>query len=90
VSVACTLNVICPEPVWLRCFAAIQLPIHAGPAPRHYDPSFSETWPGPSGSEQPSDIILMAMTWAGAAVEQPTITGRTRLGPHSVQPIICL
>jgi hypothetical protein len=46
-------------------------------------------WPKPTAGEQ-SDIILMAMTWAGGAVEQPTITGRTRLGPDSVQPIIWL
>jgi hypothetical protein len=32
----------------------------------------------------------MAMAWAGDAVEQPTITGRTRLDPDSKQPIISL
>src|SRR6187399_675593 len=39
-----------------------------------------------AASKQSSDIILMAMTWAGSAVEQPTITGQTRLGPDSVPP----
>jgi hypothetical protein len=33
---------------------------------------------------------LMAMAWAGGAVEQPTITGLTRLAPDNIQPIICL
>jgi hypothetical protein len=46
---------------------------------------FLREWPEPCGSEQASGIIMTA--WAGGAVEQPTITGRTRLAPDSIQPL---
>jgi hypothetical protein len=39
--------------------------------------------------EQPS-VSVMAMAWAGGAVEQPTITALTRLAPDNIQPIIYL
>ena len=53
-----------------------------GPAVR---PQFFRELPEPSGSEQASGIIMTA--WAGGAVEQPTITGRTRRAPDSIQPL---
>src|SRR5271166_806120 len=53
-----------------------------GPAVR---PQFLRELPEPSGSEQASGIIMTA--WAGGAVEQPTITGRTRRAPDSIQPL---
>ena len=58
VSAARALNVICAEPMWLKCFCRDQLPIHAWPGCTHYDPSFSGTCPEPSGSEQPSGVII--------------------------------
>ena len=38
--------------------------------------------------QQPSDNT--SMVWAGGAVEQPTITRRTRLVPDTYSPITCL
>src|SRR4029079_14583615 len=90
VSAASTLNVTCPEPVWLKCLWRDSASGPDGPVVRTTTEVSPATWPEPSASEQPSDIILMAMTWAEGAVEQPTITERTRLSPDSLQPIICL
>jgi hypothetical protein len=61
VSAACTLNVACPEPVWLKCLWRDSASDTAGRVVRTTTQVSPATWPEPSASEQPSGIILMAL-----------------------------
>jgi hypothetical protein len=43
--------------------------------------------PGHPAASNHQALSLMAMTWAGGAFEQPTITGRTRRGRTAYSPL---
>ena len=58
VSAARALNLICPKPMWLKCFGRVfSFAIHAGPAVRTRT-KFLRELPEPSASEQASDTNI--------------------------------
>ena len=77
-SPACTLNVTRPAPMWLKCLGRdFMLPIHAGPAVRTTTKFLRDL---AQAIRQRATIrhYIDGDGLAGGAVEQPTITGRTR------------
>jgi hypothetical protein len=79
VSAACTLNVSCPEPVWLKCLCGDSASeTRGGPAIRTTTQVSPRDLARATRQNNHQTLILMATTWAGGAVERPTITGLTR------------